>query len=123
MFMRMMQGTFLSHGKPPGMPSNLDLVGKASQSAAPNLDQERIGAMEDQATALWEEKNGRVNLPTNHFGMCNVKETIRNKTSTPMDESPTLSLLSSVDLYWKSQLFVEYSKDLHIGVILDGMHQ
>ena len=40
-----------------------------------------------------------------------------------MDESAVLSLLSSVDLYWKSQLLVEYSKYLHIGMIQDGMHQ
>ena len=79
--------------------------------------------MEDQATALWEERNGRINLPTNHFGMCNVNKTINNKASTPMDESTTLSLLSSVDIYWKYQMLVDYSKDLHTGLILDGMHQ
>ena len=44
-------------------------------------------------------------------------------TSTPMDVSTALSLLSSVDLYWKYQLLVEYSKDLHTCMILDGMHQ
>ena len=34
-----------------------------------------------------------------------------------------LPLLSNVDLYWKSQLLVEYSKYLHTGMILYGMHQ
>ena len=43
--------------------------------------------------------------------------------STPMDVSEALSLLSSVDLYWKSQLLVEYSKDLHTGMILDDLQQ
>ena len=52
MLMRMLQGTFLSNGKPPGIPSDSDLVGKTPQSAAPNLDQGRIGAMRDQVTAL-----------------------------------------------------------------------
>ena len=44
-------------------------------------------------------------------------------TSTSMDVSAVLSLLSSVDLYWKSQLIVEYSKDLHTSMILDDMQQ
>ena len=79
--------------------------------------------MEDQATVLWEEKNGRINIPTNQFGMCNFKNKIGNKTRTPMDVSTVLSLLSSLDLYWRSQLLVEYSKDLHTGMILDGMKQ
>ena len=74
-------------------------------------------------SVLWEEKNGRISLPTNNFGMFNVKKEINNMTNTSMDVSAVLSLLSSVDPYWKSQLLVEYSKDLHIGMILDGMHQ
>ena len=65
------------------MPSDSDLVGEASQSAAPNLDPGRIGEIEEQTTTLWEEKNGRINLPTNHFSMCNVQNTIKKKTSTP----------------------------------------
>ena len=40
-----------------------------------------------------------------------------------MGESPALSLLNSVDLYWKPQLLVEYSKDLHTSMILDDMQQ
>ena len=79
--------------------------------------------MKDQDKTLWEEKKGGISLPKNSFGMCNVKEAISNKTSTPMDVLAALSLLSSVDLYWKSQLLVEYSKYLHTGMILDGMHQ
>ena len=46
MFMRILQGTFLSSGKPPGRPLDSDLVGEASQSVAPNLDSRGIGAME-----------------------------------------------------------------------------
>ena len=98
-------------------------MGKASQSAAPNIDPGRIGAIKDQATALWEEKNGRISLPTNNLGMCNVKMEINNMKINSMDVSATLSLLGSVDLYWKSQLLVEYSKDLHTCMILDGMQQ
>ena len=40
-----------------------------------------------------------------------------------MEVSPALSLLSSVDLYWKSQLLVEYSNYLHTEMILDDMQQ
>ena len=47
MLMRMLQETFLPHGKPLGMSLYFDLVGEASQSAAPNLDPGRIGAIED----------------------------------------------------------------------------
>ena len=47
MFMRMLQGTFIPHGKPLGMSLDPDLVGKASQSAAPKIDQARVG---EQAT-------------------------------------------------------------------------
>lgn len=35
------------------------------------------------------------------------------------DTSSALSLLSSLDLYWKSQLLVYYSKALHTCMILD----
>ena len=100
MFVTMPQGTFLYHGNPPRIPSDLDLLGKFPQSATPNLDLGRIGEMRDQVTTLgglgqpkneadllpaslspshfsestmWEERNGRINIPTNHFGMCNVK--------------------------------------------------
>ena len=44
-------------------------------------------------------------------------------TNTSIEVSLALSLLRSVDLYWKSQLLVEYSKDLHTCMILDGLHQ
>lgn len=150
MFMRMLEGKLLYSGKPLGMPSDSNLVGKASQSAAPNLDPRRIGAMRDQVTALeglgqpknegdllpaslspshfsesalCEENNERISLPKNKFCMRNVKEEIRNMTSPSMDVSTTLSLLSSVDLYWKYQLLVQYSKYLHTVIILDGMQQ
>ena len=40
-------------------------------------------------------------------------------TNISIDASSALSLLSSLDLYWKSQLLVDYSKDLHTCMILD----
>ena len=55
--------------------------------------------------------------------MGNAKEEIKNMTDIPLDVSSALSLLSSVDLYWKSQLLVEYSKDIHTGMILYDMQQ
>ena len=70
-------------------------------------------------SALWEEKNGRINLPTHTFGMRDVEERINNMADVLVDASSVLSLLSSVDLYWKSQLLLDYSKDLHTCMILD----
>lgn len=113
-FMIMLQGTFLLHVKTLGMPLDSDHVGEASQNA---------GRMEEKATALCEEEKWRISLPTNNFGMYNVKETISNKESTTIDASGVLSMLSCVDPYLRSQLLVEYSKDLHTGMILDGMKQ
>ena len=72
-------------------------------------------------TTLMVEENGRISLPKHIFGMRNVREEIINMTDTPMEVSSTLSLLNSVDLYWKSQLLVEYSKDLHTSMILYDM--
>ena len=40
-------------------------------------------------------------------------------TNILVDRSSMLSLLGSVDLYWKSQLLVDYTKDLHTCMILD----
>ena len=37
----------------------------------------------------------------------------------PIDASSTLSLLGSVDLYWKSQQLVDYFKDLYTYMMLD----
>ena len=39
---------------------------------------------------------------------------------TSFQISTTLSLLGSLDPYWKSQLLVEYSKDLFTCKVLDG---
>ena len=55
-----------------------------------------------------EEKKGRDDLPTHTFCMGDVKE-----------RSSALSLLGSLDPYWKSQLLVDYSKDIHTCMILD----
>ena len=72
---------------------------------------------------MWEEENGRISLPTHIFGIGNVREEISSMTDTSMEVSSALSLLNSVDLYWKSQLLVEYSKDLHTCMIIDGLQQ
>ena len=69
--------------------------------------------------ALWEENNGRNSLPTHTFGTKYVKGRISNMTDTSIDASSVLSLLSRVDLYWKSQLLVDYPKYLHTCMILD----
>ena len=122
-----------------------------SQHDAPNLDPGRMGTLEDKNivleglgklkeegdllplsssptlisdSALWEEKNGRNNLPTHTFDIEGVKERSSNMTDISVDASSALSLLSSVDLYWKSQLLVDYSKDLHTCMMLDDqMHE
>ena len=70
-------------------------------------------------SALWEEKNGRNNLPTHTFGIGYVKEKSSNMTDIFVDASPVLSLLSSIYLYCKSQLLVDHSKYLHTCMILD----
>ena len=66
-----------------------------------------------------EEKKGRSDLPTHTFGMRDVKDERSNMTYIPLGASSALSLLGSLDLYWKSQLLVDYSKDLHTCMILD----
>ena len=70
-------------------------------------------------STLWEEKNGRNGLSTHTFGMVNVKEESSNMTDISVDTSSTFSLLRNLDLYWKSQLLVDYSKYLHTCMILD----
>ena len=121
-------------------------MGKTSQLVAPNLNTGGTGAPEDKATALeglgklkeegsllplsslptlisvsalWEEKKGRYVLPTCTFDIGDVKEDISKITDILVDASSALSLLGSVDLYWKSQLMVDYSKDLHTCMMLD----
>ena len=81
MFMIMLQGTFLHHGKPLGVP--LDSVGEASPSAE---------TMEERVTSFWEEARGRISLPTNNFGMHNSKETSSKNAITTIYATTTLSL-------------------------------
>ena len=68
---------------------------------------------------LWEDMHGRNDLPTYKFGMGDVKEESGHMTDISVDGSSTLSLLGSLDPYWKSKLLVDYSKDLHTCLILD----
>ena len=56
------------------------------------------------------------------FGMGDVKVAGNSMRRASHARSPTLSL-RRIDPYWRSQLLVEYSKDLHTGMILDGMKQ
>ena len=51
--------------------------------------------------------------------MGDVKEEIINMKYIPLNTLSALSLLGSLDPYWKSQLLVDYSKDLHTCMILD----
>ena len=96
MFMRLLHGTLLSSGKPPRRPPDSDLVGDISQHDAPSIDLGGIGALEDNDKVLevlgrlkeegdllpisssptlisdfvvWEEKNGRNDIPTHIFGI------------------------------------------------------
>ena len=57
------------------------------------------------------------------YGMGDAKEKIKNMTDILVDVSSALSLLSSVNLYWKYQLLLENSKDLHTCMVLDDMLQ
>ena len=59
------------------------------------------------------------NLPLCTFGMGYVKEKNHNVVDTSDDTLSALSLLSTLDPYSKSQLLVEYSKELHTCMILD----
>ena len=65
------------------------------------------------------ENKGRNSLPTHTFGMGDVKEESSKMTDISADASSMLSLLGSLDPYWKSQLLVDYSNDLHTCMILD----
>ena len=148
--MRMVPKTSLSSGKTPGRPPDSDLVGKTSKHAAPSLYPGGIGTLEDKATALgvlgmlkkegdllplslsptlifgsalWEDKNGRNGFPTHTFGMRDVKEESSHMKKISVDRSSVLSLLGSLDPYWKSQLLLDYSKDLHTCMILDDQLQ
>ena len=68
-----------------------------------------------------EEKKGGNDLPTYTFDMVNVKEKRSNMIDILVDTSSTLFLLGILDPYWKSQLLVEYSKDLHTCMVLDDL--
>ena len=66
-----------------------------------------------------EEENGKLGFPTYTFDMGYVKEKNKNMADTSYNTLSTLSLLGTIDPYWKSQLLVEYSKDIHTCMILD----
>ena len=60
------------------------------------------------------------NTPTCNFGIEHVKEDNDDVTTTSFHNFTALSLLGSLDPYWKSQLLVEYSKNLFTCKVLDG---
>ena len=64
---------------------------------------------------------GGMEFSTYTFGMGNVKEESINMADNLFDTLSMLSLLGKLDPYWKSQLLVEYSKDLHTCMILDEL--
>ena len=69
--------------------------------------------------ALWQKQQGEdSNLPACIFGMGDVKEEDSHVTYVLCDRSSTLSLWR-IDPYWKSQLLVDYSKDIFTCMILD----
>ena len=69
-------------------------------------------------STVWEEKHGRNDLPTYSFGMGDVKKESIHMTYILCDRSSTLSLWK-IDPYWRSQMLVDYSKDLFTCMILD----
>ena len=66
-----------------------------------------------------KEMHGRNYLPNYTFGMGDVKEEFNHMTKISVDGSSVVSLLGNLDPHWKSQLLVDYSKDLHTCMILD----
>ena len=134
MFMRFLQGTFSSSGKPPRSPPDSVLVGDISLIDALKSYPGGKGALGDTSTvleglrkhqkegdlplssslpsyiynsALLEEEKGRYVLHTCTFCIRDVKEEISNMAGNLIDTSSTFSVLGSVDLYCRSQLLVD----------------
>ena len=90
----------LHRGIPPGRPLDLSLVREILSLDSPLLDFGEVKGL---------EKN---------FGMGDVKVADRSRRRASHARSPALSL-GRIDPYWRSQLLVEYSKDLGACIILD----
>ena len=148
--MRLLHGTLLFSGKPPKRPPDSDLVIKISKHDAPRIDPRGMGALEDLETmpgvlgrlkeegeiiptsslptitsdlALRKEKQrDDSNLPVCKFGIGDVKEGSNDMKNDLYHRSSTLSLWR-IDPYWKSQLLVDYSKDIFTCMILDDQLQ
>ena len=130
MLMRLLHGTLLFSGKPPGSPPDSNLVRDISQHDAPSIDPGGMGALEGNGTtlevlgrlkeegdilprsslptlisyfALWEENHGRNDLLTCTYSMGYFKEECSHMTDISVDRSSALSLWE-IDPYWKSQL-------------------
>ena len=61
---------------------------------------------------------GEVNILEEKFGMGDVKVASSNMRRASHAKSPALSL-RRIDPYWRSQLLVEYSKDIGACMVLD----
>ena len=90
----------LHGGIPPGRPPDLELVRDILPLSSPFLDSREVRSLE------------------NDFGMRDVKVARNSMRRASYARSPALSL-GRIDPYWRSQLLVEYSKDLGACMILD----
>ena len=90
----------LHRGIPPGRPPNLSLMRGILFGDSLLLDFGEVKDLEDK------------------FGMMDFKAADSNKRRATHARSPVLSL-RRIDPYWRSQLLVEYSKDLSARMILN----
>ena len=90
----------LHGGIPPGRPPDLELMRDILSLGSPLLD------------------FGEVKILEEDFGMGDVKVVGNNMRRASCARSPAMSL-GRIDPYWRSQLLVEYSKDLGACLILD----
>ena len=92
----------LHGGIPPGRPPDLEFMGETLSFGSPLLDSGGVKILEDS------------------FGMGDVKVAGSRMRRASYARSPALSL-RKIDPYWRSQLLVEYSKDLGACMILDDL--
>ena len=137
-------------GKPLGRPPDQTLVRYVSNYDAPFIDPGGMEALGGHDTtlrvlgrlkeegdilptsslptlisnyALWKGKHGKdSSLPTYTFYMGYFKEKGSHMIDFICDISSALSLWR-IDPYWKSQLLVDYSKDIFTCLILDDLHE
>ena len=136
----------LHGGIPPRRPPDQEMRRHVSHDDAPFIDPGGMGALGGRGTTLRvlgrlkeegdilptsslptlisnsaprKEQHGKDrNLPIYDSGMGYVKEKGNHMTYFLCDRSSVLSLWK-IDPYWKSQLLVDYSKDIFTCMILD----